>query len=289
MANSDEKQSPKFGGQWTFKKLNILETYLNEYTKVLKNQNFNLIYIDAFAGTGQIELLGGSDDNDRREFISGSALRALNVKKYRPFDKLLFVEKDSSRFKELKSLQDSYPDRDIQVINTDANQFLCNLKYNWKKWRGVLFLDPYATDVKWETLIKVASYNALDTWILFPVYAVSRMLPKSRNLKNIKPRCATCLTGIFGDESWYGVYREARQGELFEERGIERDSGVDEMITIYQENLKKLFNERLLHTTCPLYNSNKVRLFEFMFCVGSPSPAAIKLAKPIANHILNKM
>ena len=46
---------------------------------------------------------------------------------------------------------------------------------------GVLFLDPFATEVEWATIEKIASFNALDTWILFPISAITRMLPRSKN------------------------------------------------------------------------------------------------------------
>ena len=46
----------RFGGPWTIEKLDILEAYLDRYTTALKGQAFDLIYIDAFAGTGQVEL-----------------------------------------------------------------------------------------------------------------------------------------------------------------------------------------------------------------------------------------
>ena len=41
-----------FGGPWTNDKLEILRRYLDAYTTALKNQPFNLIYVDAFAGGG---------------------------------------------------------------------------------------------------------------------------------------------------------------------------------------------------------------------------------------------
>lgn len=287
MTVSDEKPSQKFGGTWTSDKLNILETYLEEYTKVLKNQNFNLIYIDAFAGTGQIELLGGSDDNDRREFISGSAIRAINVKKTRPFDKLLFVEKDPGRFEELKILRDSHPDRDIQVINSDANQFLFNLEYNWNKWRGVLFLDPFATEVEWSTIENIASFEALDTWILFPVSAIARMLPTSRMPEDIEPKWADRLTKIFGGDSWRELYKEAPQGELFGNRGMERNPGVEGLISIYKRNLRHIFGDRFLQELRTFRNSKNSVLFVFLFCVGNPR--GIKPATRIAKHILEHM
>jgi len=53
----------KFGGPWTVEKLNILSDYLAFYTTALKSMPFDLIYIDAFAGTGRIKI-GDEDDYD---------------------------------------------------------------------------------------------------------------------------------------------------------------------------------------------------------------------------------
>jgi three-Cys-motif partner protein len=41
-----------WGGEWTKDKLERLRNYLRAYTTALKNQPFELIYIDVFAGTG---------------------------------------------------------------------------------------------------------------------------------------------------------------------------------------------------------------------------------------------
>lgn len=51
--------SQKFGGDWTAKKLNIFTSYLDAYLIALQNQKFKKIYIDAFAGTGEIETSDG--------------------------------------------------------------------------------------------------------------------------------------------------------------------------------------------------------------------------------------
>ena len=64
-------QTSSYGGQWTFEKLDILESYLDAYTTVLKNKPFKLIYIDAFAGTGYINPV--KDNRDVKNFIAGSA------------------------------------------------------------------------------------------------------------------------------------------------------------------------------------------------------------------------
>ena len=166
----------RYGGRWTIEKLNILEKYLNTYTTALKNQQFKLMYIDAFAGTGHVEFR--YNDQDTENFIRGSAIRAVSIDN-KPFDKLIFVEKEQRRCSELENLRKEHPRRDIQIENSDANEFLRNLQQNWKQWRGVLFLDPFATEVEWSTIETIASFKALDTWILFPVSAIARMLPTS--------------------------------------------------------------------------------------------------------------
>ena len=169
-----------YGGPWTREKLNILGSYLNAYTTALKKWNFKLIYIDAFAGTGYVEF----QDEDVKYLIDGSAAIAAKIND-KPFDKLIFIEKDLDRCSELEKLKQAHPDRNIQIENLDANDYLKNLHQDWKNWRGVLFLDPFATQVQWSTIETIASFNALDTWILFPTFAVARMLPYSRQPDDI--------------------------------------------------------------------------------------------------------
>jgi len=74
----------RFGGPWTQLKLDVLRKHLHFYAKALKNQNFRLIYIDAFAGSGS-----STFDMDGEEIkLDGSASETLNsrylkhVKKY---------------------------------------------------------------------------------------------------------------------------------------------------------------------------------------------------------------
>ena len=152
-----------FGGPWTIEKLNILEKYLDAYTTALKNKSFNLIYIDAFAGEGRINLREDNNDEaiDARRFTMGSVERALKIDN-KPFDKLIFVEKDPDMCSRLEVLQTNSC-RNIEIENREANEFLSNLDVDWRRWRGVLFLDPFGATVEWSTIEKIARINALDT------------------------------------------------------------------------------------------------------------------------------
>lgn len=80
----------RFGGAWTEEKLVLLQKYLGFYTQALKGQNFDLVYIDTFAGTGRGHIR--SDAGDR--VIDGSAKIALDCSP--PFSRYHFIEKKKS-------------------------------------------------------------------------------------------------------------------------------------------------------------------------------------------------
>lgn len=281
-----KKSSLKFGGDWTRKKLDILERYLDAYTTALKNMKFKLMYIDAFAGTGDIGRRQ-QEDEDAKMLIEGSVSRAIKIDN-KPFDRLIFVEKDHDRCRQLERLRKNNSKRDIQIQNADANSFLVNkLQEDWKKWRGVLFLDPFATEVEWKTVQHIARFR-LDVWILFPTSAVSRMLPLSRKPDDILPKMAESLTRVFGDESWRDLYSVSPQQSLFNgQEEYQRYSSSAGIIEMYKENLRNLFGKRFMEKSKTFKNSKNSPLFEFIFCVGSSNPKAISLAKKIAKHILD--
>ena len=130
-----------FGGDWAEQKLGILEEYLNAYTTALKNTKFRLVYIDAFAGSGKIELTRQNTEYSAslfqaeqafRRFIDGSSVRAINVEK-RPFDALVFVDTKSENIDHLAKLKQANPNREISIRRRDANEYLTNLK-------GIIYL-----------------------------------------------------------------------------------------------------------------------------------------------------
>ncbi len=164
-----------FGGQWTIEKLDIFSGYLDFYVTALKNQKFNRLYIDAFAGTGSITTNEGSQK------IEGSIRIALNAKN--KFDKYIFIEKKKKYYTELTNVvnneYDEYKDR-VEVVNGDCNvelERICN-EIDWRYNRALMLLDPYATDVSWDTLKIVAETKAIDVWYLFPISAVRECCPK---------------------------------------------------------------------------------------------------------------
>ncbi len=282
MCDATIQQAKRFGGSWTLEKLRILETYLDTYTTALKNQAFRLVYIDAFAGSGRIEI--ATRDPDAHELIKGSAERAVGVDGKR-FDRLIFVDKNQESCQELELLRRRNPDRDIRIEQSDANSYIVSLDLDWRNWRGVIFLDPFATQVDWTTIHRIAEFRALEMWLLFPTSAIARLLPKSRQPDDVDPKWAGCLDRIYGGENWRRLYEPSKQQSLFGDQGLVRVPGVDGLLEVYRENLRRAFGPRYLEQTRTLLNSRGRPIFELLFCVGHPK--GIGPAKSIAGHILD--
>jgi three-Cys-motif partner protein len=272
----------RFGGDWTIEKLDILSSYLDFYITALKNQPFNKIYIDAFAGTGSIKVGG------KEEAIEGSAKLALKAQN--KFDKYIFVERNKKHAKELNQMVvDHFTDLSdrIKVFNTDCNSKLLELceSLNWGNNRAILFLDPYATEVKWETLRAIATTKAIDVWYLFPLSAATRLM---KNDREIEPSWKAKLDMIFGDGGWYEeFYKEDPQISLFgDEEKFIKDVNAKALTKYICKRLETIFpavaqNPRIL------YNTKNSPLFLFCFAVSNDNPKAIELALKGANHILN--
>ncbi len=207
-----------FGGPWSLKKLDCVESYAVNYLKVMQNQAWSLHYVDAFAGQGRQQLKTVSsdpgflaeDEEARIEFLEGSAMRALKVSSQatRGFDRFIFIEASHKAKEKLaeraRSEWPGHSDR-IQVVEDDANKALVDYakNTNWRQTRALVFLDPFGLQVRWETIEALAQTRACDIWYLFPIGGVIRMLPSSgRWIHAGKPSLMRCLVPLTGEMSF---------------------------------------------------------------------------------------
>ena len=279
-----------FGGSWTRKKLEILRLYLNAYTTILKNQTFRLVYVDAFAGEG---VWSSSVDpayttEDYGEFYQvheGSPKIALSIQN-KPFDTFVFIEKDPNRCKKLEKLSSEFPDRDIEIKNGDANSEIDTFCRSMGTYdRAVVFLDPFATQVSWNTVSNLAHTKKVDCWILFPLSAIARMMPVSAEPTEVM---SEHLDRIFGERSFWHkeVYHEQAQQNMFDDAPVNvRTRGSKQIAACYRNRLDDTF-EMIATTPRTFYNSKLSPLFELYFAASNPTGAP--KAVEIADHILKK-
>ena len=267
----------QFGGQWTLEKLEILRQYLDAYTTALKNQPFNLIYIDPFAGAGEWTPVS------EHEAEEGSATIALKIGD-KPFDRLVFIEINPENVESLHSLRATHPNRDIRIIKGDCNTELpklCNAL--GRRDRAVVFLDPFSNDVDWSTVEAIAKTEKIDCLILFPLMGIYRLMPTGREPD---PAWASVLDRVFGGrEHWTRLYQSDRQPSLFgDEPQQQRERGVEQIAEAYRRRLESVFagvatTPRILRNP-----QNNSPLFSLNFASGNPRGAPI--ATRIANSIL---
>lgn len=281
--------SQKFGGNWTEEKLNIFTSYLDAYLIALQNQKFKKIYIDAFAGTGEIETSDGG------QYLIGSAKRALMSDK--KFDQYYFIEADPQKAAKLQTMIDTkFPHmaRISKVRCGDANDKLAEIirEVDWRFNRALLFLDPYATQVNWSTLENVAQTKSIDVWYLFPFSALERMLPKNGKYQQWED----CIDRLLGDSGWREeFYKKDPQLSLFDMFQDDEDVTVEERLIkdANPEYIKEYIISRL-KTIFPCVskyprifrNSRQSPMFLFCFAISNDSASAQGLALRIANHIL---
>ena len=286
----------KFGGAWTQQKLDALGKYLQAYTTIFRKnrraQFYSISYVDAFAGTGRLqrpdpggfaELMPELLENEE-QFRKGSVIRALDIQP--PFDTYVFIEKSAEKCKELREIAKRTPSRNIKVINEDANEAI--LKWckalDTRRQRAVVFLDPFGASVKWEVMAALGKTRAVDLWVLFPYFAINRMLVRDRKPD---PSWGARLTEVFGTPDWEDVFYSSSSflSLLDATQSVElvhKSADYRQISDFFVERLKVEF--QAVSRPMPLYNSKGSLLFMLFFAAGNDRSA--KTGLKIANSII---
>ncbi|WP_027443884.1 three-Cys-motif partner protein TcmP [Erythrobacter cryptus] len=251
-------------GPWARRKLNALEQYLAAYHKVMQNQRFNLIYIDAFAGAGwsrvrtaPAEALGLDlpiDDDQaeaEEEFIAGSPVRALATG--RGFDHYFFFDADPRRAALLEQLKRDHPQKDIRIKTGDANAGVQKLAAHFHKRpmaRGVAFLDPYGPHLHWATVQALAETRKVDVIINFPLaMAINRLITRDGQ---IRENWVQMLDACFGTHDWHSLAYEAKD-DLFGSNTVRKsEAAAERLLALYHGRLAHAFG----HTVKPSLVTN---------------------------------
>jgi three-Cys-motif partner protein len=257
-----------------------------------------LTYIDAFAGSGSRDVerqIGGLFERTPigtvRERLEGSARRAVGVRP--PFDHYIFIEKDMARCNALAQIKTENPNVDIQIIRGEANDVLRNLvkeqpwiRKDTTKSRGVVFLDPYALHVEWQTLQALASTRVLDVWYLFPIRDTIRQLAHS--FQGIGPK-EPMLDRLLGPE-WRELYSLTPDAgppiDLFDQAGepeLKRVVSNRQFEQWLKSRLQKDF--KFVSEPLPLLTSPSRQAFSLFLGVSNPSKPAIELAEKFVRYV----
>ncbi|MHA1570761.1 MAG: three-Cys-motif partner protein TcmP [Alphaproteobacteria bacterium] len=269
----------------TGRKLDVIEEYLSMYQKALSNTGFRTLYIDGFAGSGEIPLSDHKDglfDEDVKTVMTGSAHRALNVSP--AFSRYIFIDKERQCIDALSAKFVGNPNAGrVKTLVGDANIHVQNLcaKEQWHSQRGVVLLDPFGSQVNWSTIEAIASTKALDLWYLFPAgLGVFRQISKDGT---VDPTHEPSITRIVGTEDWKtAFFKPSTQGDLFGKRTTNEKFVTPESATEFMiKRLKTVFQGGVLEEMIPL-GKHAYPSYYLLFAWGNPSPKATALARKLA-------
>lgn len=267
---------------WTEEKLDVVMKFAGFFTRALSEKNLRVRFIDAFAGTGK-RMQKGDGDGVARE---GSALKAMKVDP--PFELCTFIELDPGKAEILRQrLQASYSNR-WEVLPGDANEEVRRICASFPLGhRAMVFLDPFATQVEWETLQAIAATEKMDLWFLVPLMAITRMMPREGR---IPPEFKGALIRMFGEDPESELYRPGDQPPLFEEMDEEflRQGGSKNLIRYIVKRLRSIFHGHVAPECLLLCNSKNSPMFLLVYAMANPAPKAVALAKRVVKDILGR-
>lgn len=269
----------------TGKKLDVIGEYLSMYQRALGNTSLQTVYIDGFAGSGEIPLVELNNDlfdEEVKTVIAGSADRALNVDK--PFDHYVFIDKRKKCVEALQKRFKDNPNADrVDHVIGDANEHIQKIcrDENWRFKRGVVLLDPFGSQVDWKTIKAIAETKALDLWYLFPAgLSVFRQIGKDGT---VDPTHEPSITRLLGTDEWKTAFlKPSKQTDLFDapvgnEKVVTPESAALFMI----ERLKGVFEGGVMDEMIPL-GKHAYPSYYLMFAWGNPSQKATTLANKLA-------
>ena len=286
MSKSDKKNTV---GPWAVKKLNVLDEYLKFYTTALKKRGFELVYIDAFAGSPDVtirdegsppELLrlatGGTPVKPGEKYTASSARRALKFKN--SFKRLHFFEKDPTRVKALRDIGDKHDN--VEITLGECNSLICDLRHSLMppSVRGVAFLDPYGANVEWRTLEALASTKHMEVIINFPLGMAINRLTRKDAIK-LKGSQRILLDKVFGTDKWFDeVYYKGDSNFWGDAPTKKTQESPAILLQFYLDRLEKLFGYVVDRPT--LINCTTGQKLYYLIWAGPD-----KLGKKGADHI----
>ncbi len=285
-----------FGGEHTTQKLRIIENYLGMFSTALKNQPFDRIYIDAFAGSGEVPsntsarppaLFQEFYESEKQAVLMGSAQRAMDLRT--PFQRYVFIDKKRSNITELKErFSPHHRFNKCEFHYADANTKLKELckSINWNKNRAVVFLDPFGNQVAWDTIKALAETKAIDLWYLFPSgTGVCRQVSKKGKIHETHIKS---LISLFGSQEILSQLATIeRENDLFGERDVSKRTATVESVTkLMISQMKNIFPGGVLDKWVPLGKSRNHPLYSLIFAWANPSPEASNLARKFAKTVL---
>ena len=256
--------------------------------------DWELIYFDAFAGSGSKELKQ-KDENIAALFditeedeavYRGAAERVINID-LRGFDYYDFIESDETSKSELEHKlkpRGSEKNLDLRFHSGDANEHLRKLAKTMKgniKYRSLTMIDPFGMQVNWNSIEQLKGTKT-DLWILIPSgVIVNRLLDRDGKLTHIEKLIS--FFGLSEEEIKEHFYTRKISKGLFDigDEVQKLPEPIEKITKIYIQQLETIF-QYVTPEPLVLRNSRNVPIYHFAFA--SNNATALKIANEITGR-----
>jgi len=287
----------KYGGLWTERKIDTFIAYVKAYLKIMNkaklNYNWETIYFDGFAGSGENLRLNIFEksffdfDQDLIKDISiykGSVKKILELEEPFIFNYYYFIDNNKSNIDDIvrikESVQHIKSDK-IIVRKGDCNVELRKLSHalNNKRYAALIFLDPFGMQVNWDSIATLKNTKS-DIWILLPSgVAINRLLPKSGYVEKHK----LILEKFFGleyEDLRGKFYLDIIVDDLFgqQKKSTKIINAIDKIVELYISQMNTVW-KFVVDKPLILMNKKNVPIYHLIFA--SNNSTALKIASQI--------
>lgn len=253
-------------GPWTEIKLEIIKKYAAAYSRILSQNKFYHIYIDAFAGWGEhLSKTSG-------ELVPGSPAIAMGVDP--PFDEYHFIDMDKNKVGKLKRIAEER--ENVFIYEGDCNELLKKEVFPRARYenfrRALCLLDPYGLHLDWSLISEAGKMGSIDIFLNFPIHDINRNI-LHRDPDTVDDAQRERLTRFWGDESWRNLAYEKRM-TLF--GNIDEKVTNEKFASAFQKRLKEEAGFNRVPKPLAMKNRNNATVYYLFFAS----------QKDVASHIV---
>lgn len=191
------------GHIWSEEKYKLVGGYCEMFTRGMRKNWEQLVYIDLYSGPGYCRI------KENSKILKSSPLIALSLPI--PFDKYIFCDSDALSISALeKRISLSYPGKDTLCIHADANVAIEDIKSLIphhgpnNKVLTFCFIDPYDLNINFDT-IKVLTKNKLVDVLILQAY----FMDANRNYDNYIKDDNEKISKYLGFDDWRNKYQSS--------------------------------------------------------------------------------
>lgn len=256
-------------GEWSERKIEIVSSYAQAYSKILARQPYlKHYYIDGFTGGG-IALRKVT-----KEPVETTARRILAIEP--PFAGYHLIDADQAK---AAAMQVACKARANAIAHCgNANDLLPpifdTIRYRDYR-RGLCFLDPYKILLSWDVITAAAKAGTIEVFLHFPTGDIQRNVLR-RDQSAVDPDAVKRMNAMWGDESW----RDAAFAEVPNLFGthIEKQP-IDAVLSAFTKRLTSVAGFKYVSQPVAMRNKTNAIIYHLIFA--TPNATGLKIARDI--------